>query len=90
MDGEWIAEGTIGEVTVRFAPPNDLGVADHDVLLETGVTVHNPLRVVLNGTGSTVIFTLMRLPGVSKPQFDEDARTVARDLATLKALLEEP
>ena len=36
-----------------------LGVPDHDVL-ESGVTVHNPIRVVPNGSGSTVIFTLMR------------------------------
>jgi hypothetical protein len=88
VDGDWVADGAIGEVRVRFVPPNDLGVADHDVVLETGDTVHNPLRVVPNGTGSTVIFTLMRLPGVSEQQFDEDARTVEKDLATLRALLE--
>lgn len=73
--------------TFRFL--HDLGVADHDVVLETGVTVHNPLRVVPNGTGSTVIFTLLRLPQVSEQQFDEDARAVQRDLSTLKVLLEQ-
>ena len=65
LDGEWIAEGPIGSVKVRFTPPNDLGVADHDVVLATGVTVHNPIRVVPNGSGSTVIFTLLRQPGGS-------------------------
>jgi hypothetical protein len=35
-----------------------------------------------------VIFTLLRLPGVSAAAFDEDARAVERDLATLKHLLE--
>jgi hypothetical protein len=73
---------------VRFAPPNDRGVADHDVVLETGATVHNPIRVVPNGTGSTVIFTLLRQPGVSVQQFNQDANAVERDLATLKAVLE--
>jgi hypothetical protein len=87
--GEWIAAGPIGSVRVRFTPPNDLGVADHDVVLATGVTVHNPVRVVPNGTGSTVIFTLLRQPGVSARQFDQDAKAVAKDLATLKALLEQ-
>jgi len=86
---EWVAEGPIGSVRVRFAPANDLGVADHDVVLATGVTVHNPVRVVPNGTGSTVIFTLLRQPGVSARQFDQDARAVEKDLATLKALLEQ-
>ena len=90
VDGEWVAEGTIGKVRVRFAPQNDLGVADHDVVLETGVTVHNPIRVLPTGTGSTVIFTLMRLPDVSEQQFEDDARAVERDLTNLKALLEQP
>lgn len=89
-DGEWLAEGPVGSVRVRFAPPNDLGVADHDVVLETGVTVHNPIRVVPNGAGSTVIFTLMRLPGVPVQQFNQDAKTVESDLAKLKAVLERP
>lgn len=90
VDSEWIAEGTIGSVRVRFAPPNDLGVADHDVVLETGVTVHNPIRVVPNGTGSTVIFTLLRQPGVTVRQLDQDAQTVQKDLESLKVLLEQP
>ncbi|MGH9380802.1 MAG: SRPBCC family protein [Thermoanaerobaculia bacterium] len=90
VDGEWVAQGPIGNVRVRFAPPNDLGVADHDVALETGLTVHNPIRVVPNGTGCTVVFTLLRLPHVSEQQFNEDARAVEKDLASLKALLEQP
>lgn len=90
VDNEWAAEGPIGKVRVRFAPPNDLGVADHDVVLEPGVTVHNPIRVVPNGTGSTVIFTLMRRPGLTEQEFNEDAKAVERDLASLKALLERP
>ncbi len=90
VDGEWLAEGPIGKVKVRFAAPNELGVADHDVIFETGVVVHNPIRVVPNGAGSTVIFTLMRLPGRSEQEFNEDAQTVEKDLTTLKALLEQP
>jgi hypothetical protein len=90
VDGEWIASGVLGRVRVRFAPPNDLGVADHDVTLENGDTIHNPLRVVPNGTGSSVIFTLQRRPGVSQEQFEQDARTVEKDLTVLKTLLERP
>jgi hypothetical protein len=90
LDGEWLVEGPLGTVRVRFTPPNDLGVADHDVVLATGVTVHNPIRVVPNGSGSTVVFTLMRLPGVTARQFNQDEEAVAKDLATLKALLERP
>jgi hypothetical protein len=89
VDGDWVADGgPVGNVRVRFAPPNTMGVADHDVLLPTGVAVHNPIRVVPNGTGSTVTFTLLRQPGVSASQFDRDAKTVQRDLERLRAVLE--
>ena len=88
VDGEWIADGPVGHVRVRFAPPNDLGVLDHDVVLESGATVHNPMRVIPNGSGSTVIFTLLRLPGVSEEKFADDAKWVEKDLTTLKELLE--
>jgi hypothetical protein len=87
-DGEWIADGPLGHIVVRFAPPNDLGVLDHDAVLPSGATVHNPMRVVPNGSGSTVIFTLLRLPGVSEAKFAEDAKWVEKDLTTLKGLLD--
>jgi hypothetical protein len=87
---EWIAEGgPLGAVRVRFTPPNELGIADHDVTLDTGVTIHNPIRVIPNGAGSTLIFTVLRQPDVSPQQFDEDAKTVEKDLTTLKAILEQ-
>jgi hypothetical protein len=44
----------------------------------------------VDGPGSTVIFTLLRQPGVSARRFNQDASTVQKDLDTLKALLERP
>jgi len=85
---EWVAEGPLGEVKVRMVKPNDLGVVNHDVVLPTGAVIHNPIRVVSNGTGSTVVFTLTRLPGVAEQEFNDDAKTVEKDLTILKALLE--
>lgn len=90
VDGDWIAEGPLGRVTVRFAAPNDFGVLDHDVVLSSGATIHNPMRVVPNGSGSTVIFTLLRSPGVSEAKLAQDAAWVEKDLTTLKGLLEQP
>lgn len=88
LDGEWQVDGPLGPVRVRFAPANDLGVADHDVTLPDGLTVHNPIRVVPNGAGCAVIFTLLRRPGVSDQEFAADARAVEKDLQALKTLLE--
>jgi uncharacterized protein YndB with AHSA1/START domain len=88
-DGSWIAEGgPVGSATVRFVERNQFGVLDHDVTVETGETVHNPIRVMPNGSGSEVVFTLFRRPGVSADQFAEDAQAVENDLRTLKRLLE--
>ena len=46
------------------------------------------MRIVANGTGCEVTFTLFRQPGMSAEQFAADAEWVSRDLAALKALLE--
>jgi len=89
VNSEWIADGPVGKVKVRFAERNAFGVLDHDVVLESGATIHNPIRVVPKGAGSEVMFTLLRQPGVSAEDFAEDATAVERDLRTLKALLEE-
>lgn len=88
--GEWTVEGPLGEVKVRFADRNALGVLDHDVTLPSGVTVHNAFRVIPNGDGSELVFTVFRLPGQSEQEFEADARTVEKDLRVLKQILERP
>lgn len=85
---EWIADSPMGVVKVKFLEENRFGVIDHDVTLPTGEVVHNPLRVVKNGDGSEVIFTLFRLPQMSDSDFERDAQMVERDLQKLKSLLE--
>jgi len=85
---DWVADSPMGLVTVRFVADNELGVLDHEVLLPSGVSVYNPVRVLANGSGSEVVFTLFRQPGTADDAFEADARAVARDLETLKLLLE--
>lgn len=88
-DGEdWVAHGPLGSVRVKFAPRNDLGVMDHVVTMESGLEVNNALRVVPNGDGSEVMFTVLKLPNTSEEQFIADADWVLKDLNTLKKLLE--
>jgi hypothetical protein len=88
VDGEWVAESDLGRVTVEFVPENPYGVLDHVVTLPDGARVVNPLRVVPNGDGSDVVFSLFRLPGTDLDAFESDAAAVVRDLARLKVLLE--
>lgn len=84
----WVADSPMGRVLVRFAPRNPFGVLDHAVTLPSGDVVHNPLRVLPNGDGAEVVFTLYRRPGTSEEAFEADAALVQRDLRALQALLE--
>ena len=84
----WIAHTPDGPVTIRFADPNPFGILDHVVTVSPGVDVYVPMRVIANGEGSEVLFTLFRLPGVTDEQFERDAQTVGEDLRRLKAVVE--
>ena len=85
---EWVADSPMGKVKIRFVPQNRYGVLDHDVTLESGVTVHNPMRVARNGDGSELIFTLFPQPDMSDEKFAEDRAAVDKDLRTLKEPVE--
>jgi hypothetical protein len=88
VDGQWFVEQADGRAGLAFAPRNDLGVLDHYVTLESGEVVYAPMRVIADGDGSEVIFTVRRRPGMTDPGFEADAGAVAADLARLKRLLE--
>jgi hypothetical protein len=88
-DGDaWIFDSPMGELRVRLAEPNAYRVLDHDVTLPSGLTVHNALRVLPNSAGSEVVFSVFRQPGTSDDAHEQDKAAVARDLRTLKGLLE--
>lgn len=85
---DWIVETPQGPMQVRFAAANDLGVLDHYVSVAPGIEVYVPMRVLTNGAGSEVTFTLFRPADMSDEKYAEDTRLVERDLGTLKKLLE--
>lgn len=84
QDGDhWVADSPMGDVRILFAKANEFGVLDHDVTLPNGETFHNPMRVVPNGDGSEVTFTLYQ----RDEGFAADRAAVEKDLQTLKELL---
>lgn len=85
---EWQMETRTGWVGIRFVPANEFGVLDHVVTLPDGQPILNPMRVVANGVGSEVIFTLFQVSGMSDEQFANDSGMVESDLLTLKSVLE--
>lgn len=88
VNGEWVANTPHGPVVIRFCPRNAFGILDHHVVPASGDPIYAPLRVIANGSGSEVAFTLFRLPEMTENQFEEDARWVQKDLETLKRVLE--
>lgn len=88
VDGQWIAESDMGRLLLVFAPPNPFGVVDHDVTAPTGETFHNPMRVLPDGDGCEVVFTVRRQPNMSDEAFDRDAGAVLADLQALKRIVE--
>lgn len=87
-EDHWIADSPMGKVKIKFAEPNKFCVVDHDVTLESGVTFHNPMRIISNNLGSEVIFTLFRQHGTTLEKFEFDANWVKKDLELLRSILE--
>ena len=88
VDGRWVMESPMGRIVVDFAPSNEYGVLDHDVTLPSGQTVHNPFRVIADGDGSEVVFTVRRPPEATDEEFERDAAAVLADLRSLKQKVE--
>ncbi len=88
VEGRWVAESPLGQVVIEMTEPNRYRVADHRVILASGETFFNPMRVIADGEACELVFTLRRQPGVSDADFDRDAAAVTADLARVKQLLE--
>lgn len=82
------ASGIDDSIHVRFADRNTWGVVDHYATLPSGVTFYNPMRVIQNGDGCEVTFTLFRHPEMTAEKLEEDTRWIEKDLHKLKSLLE--
>ncbi len=88
IDGRWYVDTSMGRVELAFADRNPYGVLDHEVTLPSGEVIYNPMRVIRDGDGCEVVFTLRKRPDVSDEEFDRDANAVAADLARLKTITE--
>jgi len=88
QDG-WIADSGSGVARVQFTPQNSFGIVDHTVIRSSGQRVYVPMRLITNGRGCELIFTLFREPNMSDAQFASDSGFVQRDLNGLKTLLEQ-
>ena len=88
VGGQWRVTTPVGEAVIEFVPVNDHLVLDHTVVLPDGTRSCNPMRVLPDGDGCDVVFTLRRRPASTDDEFEQDAAAVAQDLLTLKRVLE--
>jgi hypothetical protein len=88
IDGQWFVQTSEGRAGFAFVHRNEYGVLDHHVTLPSGEVVYIPLRVIADGSGSEVVFTLRRRPGMSDEDFKADADAMAADLSRLRQVLE--
>jgi len=88
VDGHWFMDSPGGRIEVSFAAENPYGVLDQQVTSSAGEVVHVPMRVIPDGDGCEIVFTVQRMPGMTDAELARDAGLVAADLATLKGLLE--
>jgi hypothetical protein len=86
--GKWIMETPQGPVGIRIAKRNSLGILDHYIKPVGRGEVLVPIRVVPNGQGSEVIFTVFRQPWLSAKSYAGDIELVMKDLKCLKKLME--
>lgn len=84
----WLAETDLGNIKIEFVPKNNFGVIDHVVTLPDGSAVNNPIRVITNGKGAELVFTLFWMHGRTEEEFNQDAKLVESDLQKLKKILE--
>jgi hypothetical protein len=89
VDGQWFVDTPAERVRFAFAPPNDLGVLDHYLTLNSGKVIYVPMRVIADESGSEVVFTVRRRPGMTDDEFKADGDAVAADLTRLKRVLEQ-
>lgn len=87
-DDGWVVETGGGVAGLRIEGSDAFGVVDHFVRPPSRPEIHIPLRVVPNGAGSEVLFTLFQIPVISDAAFAEERKVVRRDLARLKQALE--
>jgi len=87
ISGNWIMQTDQGPLQIRLADKNEFGVLDHYLKPASGNEVFVPMRVVPNGSGCEIIFTVFQQPGMSKENFYKDIELVNQDLENLKAAL---
>ncbi len=86
-DGQWVVDSGSGEWIVEFAEHNAFLVADHVVTLPDGTKQLNPMRVLHNGLGSEITFTVFRAEVATDAEWEALQATIQADLEAIEPAL---
>ena len=79
-----------GEALMRIDADIEAGIVDlYLAPLDSEFGTPLPVRVVPNGAGSDVLFSLARMPGQTAQEFQDGVESMERELANLKTRLED-
>lgn len=84
----WRIQTEEGEFGLRFHASIEHGILDHVVEIAEDVQVYVPMRVVPNGEGCEVLFTLFRMPAMTDERWQTDLSMVKTDLERLRGVME--
>jgi uncharacterized protein YndB with AHSA1/START domain len=85
-DGEhWVVRTDDGERHLRIRVADQLGVTDY---LAPGSELGAFTRIVSNGTGSEMLFTIFFAPDATEQQREAQRATIESELATVRDLIE--
>ena len=77
-----------GQGEIRVNPIKELGIIDHD-WRDPQASWTVPARVVANGDGATVMFTIFQPPVMTELQFDYAMKEMDIEMRKLRELLED-
>ncbi|MBJ7473336.1 MAG: SRPBCC family protein [Solirubrobacteraceae bacterium] len=86
--GAWCIDTPSGPWTIAFAEHNAFRVADHVVTQPDGTRQLNPMRVLPNGLGSEVTFTVFRGEVSTDEEWASLQHTIQADLDALGPALQ--
>jgi len=86
---DWEVETSVGRRILRMPVPNAHGILDHYSLRHRDDVPHLiAMRVVPNGDGTELLYTMFKRPGQSDLEWESMIEWITTDLLTLKSLLE--
>jgi len=83
-----VGESSAGPIEMCFAEQIDFGICDLSITTPDGQVIECPMRVVRDGAGTEVVFTLRADAGADRERREQLSAAIAADLNRLRRAIE--